>query len=385
MNSVSHTLEDFVISLSEHIRPVDSARSQLDAGEVLDENAFNVLAIALFALQFTHNPPYRTFCESRRMLPWKTRHWNDIPAVPAAAFKEFDLSCIPAAERSTVFHSSSTTEHRPSRHFHNGKSLALYEKSLLTWFPVHFPLELPSLCQGIALTPPPVQVPHSSLVHMFETLRRHLNFASFKFTGQTSPENAWDLDYPATITALRQAIDVNKPVLLLGTAFSYVHLLDGLAQKEVTLRLPPGSHALETGGYKGRSRSLPKSELHSLISHKLGIPLSGIICEYGMSELSSQAYDRLEMHDDAQLQAWTPESTRCFHFPPWARAQIVSPETGREIQQGETGLIRVFDLANVYSVMAIQTEDLAVRRSNGFEVIGRAALAEPRGCSLLPR
>jgi len=33
--------------------------------------------------------------------------------------------------------------------------------------------------------------------------------------------------------------------------------------------------------------------------------------------------------------------------------------------------------------MAIQTEDLAVRRGDGFELLGRAQVAEPRGCSLM--
>ena len=50
---------------------------------------------------------------------------------------------------------------------------------------------------------------------------------------------------------------------------------------------------------------------------------------------------------------------------------------------GETGLLRIFDLANVFSVMAVQTEDLAVRRGDGFELLGRAELAEARGCSLM--
>jgi hypothetical protein len=63
--------------------------------------------------------------------------------------------------------------------------------------------------------------------------------------------------------------------------------------------------------------------------------------------------------------------------------QIVSPETWDEVAVGETGLIRVFDLANVYSVMAIQTEDMGVRHGDGFTLAGRAALSEPRGCSLL--
>jgi len=62
---------------------------------------------------------------------------------------------------------------------------------------------------------------------------------------------------------------------------------------------------------------------------------------------------------------------------------VISPETGREVADGETGLLQVFDLANVFSVQAIQTEDLAVRQGSGFELIGRATAAEPRGCSLM--
>jgi hypothetical protein len=61
---------------------------------------------------------------------------------------------------------------------------------------------------------------------------------------------------------------------------------------------------------------------------------------------------------------------------------VVSPETGGEVAEGETGLLRVVDLANVRSVGAVQTEDLATRRSDGFELLGRVSGAEPRGCSL---
>jgi hypothetical protein len=94
-----------------------------------------------------------------------------------------------------------------------------------------------------------------------------------------------------------------------------------------------------------------------------------------MSELSSQAYDQEVRSQKSEV--------RNLHFPPWARAQIISPETNREVSEGETGLIRIFDLANVFSVASIQTEDLAVRHGNGFELIGRAQLSEPRGCSLM--
>jgi hypothetical protein len=93
-----------------------------------------------------------------------------------------------------------------------------------------------------------------------------------------------------------------------------------------------------------------------------------------MSELSSQAYD-LDFGGNLSC-------PRIFHFPPWARIRIISPETGLEVQEGDKGLIRIFDLANLYSVMAIQTEDLVVRRGSGFEWVGRAEQSEPRGCSL---
>jgi len=46
-------------------------------------------------------------------------------------------------------------------------------------------------------------------------------------------------------------------------------------------------------------------------------------------------------------------------------------------------LLQVLDLANAYSAMAIQTEDLAIRRGAGFELLGRAQQAEARGCSIM--
>ena len=132
---------------------------------------------------------------------------------------------------------------------------------------------------------------------------------------------------------------------------------------------------METGGYKNRSRVLPKKELHALITERLGVPASYILCEYGMSELSSQAYDTA-IPDE-------PTTNRHFQFPPWARVQIISPETGQPVRAGEKGLLRIFDLANVFSVMAVQTEDLAIARGEHFELVGRAELSEPRGCSLM--
>jgi len=462
------------------------------------ENAFNQLALELFPLQFRENIAYGKFCAARGATPEKVRNWRDIPAVPTIAFKELDLTCLPKAERTAVFHSSGTTRQRPSRHFHSQDSLNIYEHSLARWFRVSVLCETsevrgripltPAVSPSdgergeanratdtnwcpwgvVILTPPPAQAPDSSLVHMFEAIRRVLSAEESVFVGKTHSDGAWRVDTDRALELLSPKTTLSKkggdfdkvednvpkseflgqgldrrgpcPALILGTAFSFVHMLDDMAEHQIVLKLPPGSRAIETGGYKGRSRSLPKAELHSLISSRLGIPATHILSEYGMSELSSQAYDLVleaplsgsgdSLHatsevrggaltptlspSGAYLAEWarpraqqrptgtesskphgaklgeaaapgngrSPAVQRLFRFPPWVRTQVVSPETGREVGEGETGLLRVFDLANVYSVMAIQTEDLAVRRGDAFELLGRNPNAEPRGCSL---
>ena len=209
---------------------------------------------------------------------------------------------------------------------------------------------------------------------MFDRIRSSFGSVESAFMGTVDKHLAWALDVRRIQKALEAAVALNQPVGILGTAFNFVHLLDYLGEHRIEHRLPAGSRSLETGGYKGRSRSLSKSELYSSITRSLGIPHSHIISEYGMSELSSQAYDRRIGGQDVE---------RGFHFPPWARVQIVSPETGREVEEGEAGLIRVCDLANVRSALAIQTEDLGVRCGAGFAFLGRVADSEPRGCSLM--
>ena len=92
-----------------------------------------------------------------------------------------------------------------------------------------------------------------------------------------------------------------------------------------------------------------------------------------MSELSSQAYSHW-------LDTRGPGVLR---FPPWARALVISPETGNEVADGATGLLRLLDLANVASVLCLQTEDLAIRRGSDFQLLGRRPEAESRGCSLM--
>jgi hypothetical protein len=355
-------LSEFAGQLRHLIRSTSNAETEWT------DKAFGEVALRLFELQRELNEPYRTLCfAAGNSNILKPQNWKEIPAVPTSAFKDLELSCLPTKERTTVFHSSGTTKHRPSRHFHNAESLLVYEESLVAWFSRQIQIKQPNPITS--LTPPPELAPNSSLVHMFETLGRKFGIDHSVFLGCIGEDGGWTLDFESALAAFRRCAEMHQPILILGTAFLYVHLLDYLAHRNISLKLPVGTMAMETGGYKGRSRDVPKRELHQLIGERLGISEANIICEYGMSELSSQAYYQATTH--------------VFHFPPWARVQIISPETGREVTEGETGLIRGFDLANVFSAMPVQTEDLGIRRGDGFELVGRASLAEARGCSLM--
>lgn len=353
------------------------ANALCEPAESVAGDTFRQLALDLFAAQFAAVTPYREFCEARGATPDRIADWHDIPAVPTTAFKELEFTSLAPAERTAVFHSSGTTRQPPSRHFHNAESLALYEASLRPWFERHLLPDRVSLASGrlrfLVLTPPAPEAPHSSLAQMFRCVVAAFGRADSAFAGAVTDGGGWVLDCEAAATVLAEVERAGEPLGVLGTAFSFVHLLDHLEVAGRRFALPTGSRVLETGGYKGRSRTLPKAELHALITRRLGVPAEWIVCEYGMSELSSQGYDGVT----------GVTAPRVFRFPPWARAVVVSPETGREVGEGEAGLLRVFDLANVCSVLAIQTEDVAVRRSEGFELLGRAELAEPRGCSLM--
>ena len=344
-----------------------------------DDGEFNRLALRLFRLQFEHVPVYRRLCERRGLAPECVRQWSEIPAIPTAAFKEAELTSLEPSERHAVFHSSGTTQQKPGRHFHSQDSLPVYEASLLPWFRQHLLSDTAAASlRFISLTPGKQRAPHSSLAHMFDTVRRACFSRTSEadaFMGETDASGLWQVDFEKTEAALKSSAAAGQPVLLMGTAFSFVHLLDHFAAAAGAFPLPPGSRVLETGGYKGRSRILPKAELHRHLSKCFALPPAHLAVEYGMSELSSQAYD-------AQIPGPADPASRAFRFPPWARAQILSPETGREAKPGEPGLIRVFDLANVRSVLAVQTEDLGLSLDGGFQLLGRAAQAEPRGCSL---
>jgi hypothetical protein len=125
---------------------------------------------------------------------------------------------------------------------------------------------------------------------------------------------------------------------------------------------------METGGMKGRRKELSKRELHAILTAGFGV--EHIHSEYGMAELTSQAYSSGE---------------GIFRAPQWMRVLVRDVNDPFDhTPAGGRGGIDIVDLANLSSCAFIQTEDMGRTYEDGsFMIEGRIAGSDIRGCNLL--
>ncbi|MBI3609654.1 MAG: long-chain fatty acid--CoA ligase [Nitrospirae bacterium] len=334
---------------------------------------FDPLALKVFAHQFAHNPAYRNYCRIKGKTPDTVGSWREIPVVPTDAFKELDLVC---GRHEAVFLTSGTSRGPAKRGRHLIPRIEIYRASALLNFSAHLLPDLPVL-KMLILAGSPELWPDSSLAHMIGLIRREYG----------GDDAAWfmkdtGLDADRLMESLDDACDQNRPAILLGVTLAFFQFLEQARSRRRLFRLPSGSRIMDTGGFKGRKIDLSKSELYRRYEEVFGVPQTHIVNEYGMTEMCSQFYDNVLM--DHITGAFRPRlRLRRKRIPPWVRTLIVDPETLEELPPGQTGLLRHYDLANCGSVMALQTEDIGHAIADGFEITGRAAGAESRGCSLI--
>jgi hypothetical protein len=339
----------------------------------LADAAFDILARGIFAWQFQHNLPYRAYCEHRGRTPERVTHWSAIPAVPTAAFREVALVAGDAGSAEAVFRTSGTTRGQEKRGVHHVLDISVYHRALLSHFAAMLLPDGARLALH-SLVPAPRDLPDSSLAHMIATV---LELLGSRRSGWHASAAA-GLDVESLDRALRDAQQRGEPVCLLGTSFAFVHWLDALREQNLSYRLPEGSRLMDTGGFKGRSREVGEEELRSAYVERFGIAPYAAVNEYGMTELCSQFYDTTLREHVLRARP----GARRKQAPAWVRTRIVDPETLEPLSSHHEGLLQHFDLANIGSVLAVQTEDVGVEVDDGFRLLGRAAGAVPRGCSI---
>ncbi|CAN5630382.1 coenzyme F390 synthetase [soil metagenome] len=330
---------------------------------------FGSLALEVFQRQYECNLPYRAFCDARGSTPDTVLSWQQVPTVPTDAFRAAELICGDPAAAEAVFRTSGTTHGSQRRGVHYVLDLVPYHAALRSGFLSHLLPDLPSI-RILSLVPRAAELPDSSLSHMVDEV-----VAAFG-----TPESSWHISAESGIHLesllhdLEQVESSGEAVLLAGTSFTFVHLFDALRERGRSFQLPGRSRAMDTGGFKGRSRAVARADLIDSFQTLLGIPAEWLVNEYGMTEMSSQFYDRIAGRRD--------EEALRYRAPHWVRTIAVDPETLGPLAPGETGVLRHFDLGNLNSVSALQTADLGTVHAHGFTLLGRASGTESRGCSI---
>ncbi len=333
------------------------------------DSRFQSLAHRLFAHQYSHNEPYRTLCKGRSISPNDNPPVDTIPAVPTDAFKVAHLFCADGDPQRTFRTSGTTGDQRGAHHF---SDLQTYRRSLLAAF-AHFCLhdDRPQLPFAM-IAPSANALPDSSLSFMLHALMERHGTPHSQWLVSLDDQGRWHLDIDAWQSLVDRCLHNDDPLFCFGTAFGFASLFSNW---DHSVELPPGSRLVETGGFKGRFKSLTRQDLYQAFTDRLGLTPHRCLSEYSMTELSSQLYT------DGFLRG--PQATGRLYAPPWLRVSIVDPIDFEPLPTGDEGLIRLFDLANIDSVCAIQTSDQGrLHTDGGLTLVGRAPDADLRGCSL---
>lgn len=308
-----------------------------------EEREFEALALSVFRRQAERCAPYREYIEHMGIDPHAVQRIEEIPFLPIRLFKTHEVYCGEEAPE-VVFTSSATTGMTPSRH--PMASLALYERAFTEAFRRFY--GEPSEWSLYGLLPNYLQRKGSSLVYMADRLIQACGSGGFYLD-----------EYERLIADLEAD---PKPKILLGVSYALWDLAERYAPKL------QNTIVMETGGMKGHREELPKEAFHKILCEAFGV--ERIHSEYGMAELTSQAYSKGENR---------------FYCPAWMRVAVrdVNDPLDVRFEAGRGGL-NIIDLANYYSCSFLQTEDVARRYADGsFEVEGRIDHSEIRGCNLL--
>lgn len=255
-----------------------------------------------------------------------------------------------------TFRSSGTTNRDRSVSPFSERGLELYRQASVHvfWTVLRHFFDLPKSIGGISFIPPPDAWPESSLAQMLAWIGE---------TGRLSYQNADEFFTPP-----------REPVWLFATAFHLVQYADSGKR----CPLPPGSVVIETGGTKGRSRSLSRQELYELIEEVFSVRQNRIISEYGMCEMATPAYDFVEEPDSDPKHL----TQRRYRFPSWVNVHVADP--GGQIRREGFGTLIVNDPMRTDLPWPLRTEDMVTLEGSGrFSLHGRVPSTALKGCSLL--
>ncbi|MEA3480083.1 MAG: acyl transferase [Bacteroidota bacterium] len=312
-----------------------------------DVHSFNEQVLEIFHLQYRHNPVYRNYVNQLGIKLSSIHAPEQIPFLPIEFYKSQGV-IWENQEPELVFESSGTSGSIPSKHFVADANL--YKQSFTRCFELVF--GDPRQYCILALLPSYLERGNSSLVYMLNEL--------IQMTGDS--DSGFFLDQFNVLVQTLEKVYPEKKIILIGVTFA---LLDLVESQKLDF---PDLIVMETGGMKGRRVELIREDLHEVLCKGFGV--QQIHSEYGMTELLSQAYSRVDGR---------------FSTAPWMQVMVRDLHDPLSyLPIGKTGPLNIIDLANLYSCSFIATQDLGRINPDGtFEVLGRVDDSDVRGCNLL--
>ena len=359
-------------------KPVPSPKYALDSdfvkeldGEILtfieqgllnnDEGGFNRIALKEFELQFHTIPPYRDYCLRKGTRPGQAKTWQEIPAVPSKAFKDFILATFPVEQAEHAYFTSGTTNPlKKGKIYRDAGAVTLINAAngLLTRkyvFPDYERMKI------MLMTPSPKMAPGIGMAVGLERVRTQFG----------TPDSAYlismsGLDLELLLQSLLDSENTGAPLALIGSTPGFIYFFKECQRHGIRFNLPAGSRICDGGGYMGQFGECSKEEYFELCEEILGIEEHHCINVLGMGEISTNFFDNA-LSDYLEKR----RADRYKIIAPWTRTEVVDVDSFKPLPAGEIGLLKHYDLANRSMVVAVQTDNLGFTTEGGFEIVGR--------------
>jgi len=329
-----------------------------------DEEEFNSLAVEEFTYQYFANDVYRNLCESKGASPQNVSAWQDIPPLPTDAFKQYVIASFPLSETELSLLTSGTTNpDARGKIYRDRVSLEIIKKCnyMLT---KEFLFPDVEKMRMLLMVPSPKVAPGMPMAYGLELAREA--FGTDDSAYYISPRG---LAVDELIAALGQAQDNNEPVCVMGATSGFVYFFNNCRERGLKFTLPEGSRVCDGGGYQGTFGECSREQYYTQVEEFFRVPRFMCVNTLGMGESGTNYFDNV-LRDHCRGKT---ADERYKVDLPWTRTVVVGVRTGKRMPKGELGLIRHYDLTNLATVLAVQTDNIGYETENGFEILGRSA------------
>jgi len=291
-----------------------------------DSHAFDDLALRIFGFLYEQDPGVREQCQDQGVEPGSIRHWTEIPTL----IKTSTASSVPVP-------------------FGGLQKIAIES--------VWAQSGLASLGRPPFLSLLPEPEGENGLVDKapLETLMERLG-GEQSLTGTRG--HRVDAKKARGFLAARQRD--GQPVVIFATSGSVVDLLQSLARLDLRFRISTSSILVEFDDVPSPVVYQNRNQMAAAVQEYLALPRSRIVRALSLHGGTTQLFTGVLDDGDPAL----------LLQPHWIRFGAVDKESGDPIGKGESGVLRILDLANLGLAFHCQTDLEGHVEPGGFRLAG---------------